>query len=362
MKNTIFLDEVIKQGSTLKDIENIILNYNKSLINKPNFEIMKIKYKSIKKIVETNNIKIEVLSIDNNDIDKLTKGVETGRGQHKYYQITNITTNTKKENKIILIELYNYYGWVGNAEPYKTLNMLKIIMIDNKPYIQNNKYSKEIVEKINKINKLKDTLSIREIEKELKKIYGINTLNKVKKYKDIYDFIENNIKLFNKYIKEILGNKIFYFNYNIASSFDNSITTEVNYQRNKIENTNIELISSTELHLYIDILRKKINKKIQRKVTTIQLSLILKNNTKDNKLDYINIMKTTIKNNKQVMLMIFDEDITRQLKEDNLLKIQQEFEEQVTKKVYEKNNIKSINVEFILNKDKKIYLKTSYLI
>jgi hypothetical protein len=384
MNNTTFIEDIIKQGSNLKDIINIISSNNDKIIkeietseiNEDN-ELISLKNKLIqipkikelssqnfrKKTKDNSNIKIEFISIDNKDIDKLTIGTDSGKGKHKYYQITETIPSTN-EKKITVIELYNYYGWVSNSEPYRTSNMLRIITFENEPFDIEKEYSSKI---INILNEIKDTLSIREIEKKIKEIYGmeISTSNKVK-YSDIYDFIDNNPKLFNKYIQEIFKDKIFYFDYEEASIFDDSIKIprKINFKfRNE---NNIELIPSTEFRQYLEILRKKINNgnKLDKsnKTTVFELSRILKKYFRENEnlLENYFYLNGTGKYINTNQLMIFDQNIISKIDSKSLKnKFQQYFSLLYSTDI----NIDYIDLEFFFfreDKDEKLDLNVKY--
>jgi len=153
-----------------------------------------------KEMVKGSNI--DLIIIDNEELMKISKGVDYGKGKHKLYYPKTIIEN------INLIILYNYFGWQGNFEPYSTTN--HITLFKNKIKIKNSQVPNSFK---NLIDLDSDSNSIGNFEKEIKKIYKIK-ITEQKKYLNIEEFIKLNPKLFNKYFSLIFNEKSIFININ----------------------------------------------------------------------------------------------------------------------------------------------------
>lgn len=196
--------------------------------------------------------KIEVLSIDNKELNKLTVGIGHSKGKLKLYYI---------ENTILMLD--NTFGWSGQGQPYTTTNILECLTKKDDKYEQ---LENNLIEEKKKLLKnrmsSKTDLSIKDIEKEIVRVYApkIELNTQKRKYEDEYDFAINNTKLFIKYIKETFKDNVYFSNVKEFSIFQEDLNcNEIITKSEKLKNLR-DLIED------ISLFYSKINKNITHKV------------------------------------------------------------------------------------------------
>jgi len=194
----------------------------------------------------TKNSDIQVIIVDNQELAKISRSlkdsVDYGKGQHKFYYIEND-----------VISLYNYFGWQGNYEADSTTNTIDIVQGIN-PKLQ------ELLELDS------DEVSIRDIEKIIKSIYGY-TQHTTPKFKDIESFIVAKPKLFTKYVQEFMGDSILY----VDALFLTDILDWNFVNKDLPLPKNYNFINHKEFKKLSIIFVSKINKYLSKKESTIRV-------------------------------------------------------------------------------------------
>lgn len=192
---------------------------------------------------------INVLTVDNKELEKISRAlkssVDYGKGKHKFYYI---------EDAVIVV--YNYFGWQGNYESNFTTNHIKLVKGDEVKYSDLLSFDE-------------DEVSLRDIEKELKRVNG--ELVEKTKFKTIEDLIVAKPKLMAKYVSDLFNEDVLFLdNAFIVDMVDAKIVNEGNVSFPR----EVNYMNYVEYKDRADLVMKKINTQLEKREGRMSIDTI----------------------------------------------------------------------------------------